>query len=93
MKTTKKYTLPESEMPTQWYNILADMQIAPQPLLNPQTRKPLTKAEMEVLFAKELVEQEFSVERFIDIPEEVQVRRYRYARNQPSLPGQKQLFY
>lgn len=71
MKTTKKYTLPESEMPTQWYNILADMQPV-KPLLNPKTREPLTKAEMETLFAKELVEQEFSDQRFIDIPEEVQ---------------------
>ena len=72
MKTTKKYTLPESEIPTQWYNIMADMPNAPQPLLNPQTRKPMTKQEMEVLFAGELVEQEFSKERYIDIPEEVQ---------------------
>ena len=72
MKTTKKYTLPESEIPTQWYNIMADMPNAPQPLLNPQTRKPMTKQEMEVLFAGELVEQEFPKERYIDIPEEVQ---------------------
>ena len=72
MKTTKKYTLPESEIPRQWYNIMADMPNAPQPLLNPQTRKPMTKQEMEVLFAGELVEQEFSKERYIDIPEEVQ---------------------
>lgn len=72
MKTTKKYTLPESEIPRQWYNIMADMPNAPQPLLNPQTRKPMTKQEMEVLFAGELVKQEFSRERYIDIPEEVQ---------------------
>ncbi len=72
MKTTKKYTLPESEIPTLWYNIMADMPNAPQPLLNPQTRKPMTKQEMEVLFAGELVEQEFSKELYIDIPEEVQ---------------------
>ena len=72
MKTTKKITLPESEMPQQWYNILADMPNAPKPLLNPKTREPLSTEDMEVLFAKELVAQEFSKERFIDIPEEVQ---------------------
>ena len=72
MKTTKKITLPESEMPQQWYNILSDMPNAPKPLLNPKTREILRPEEMEVLFAKELVAQEFSRERFIDIPEEVQ---------------------
>lgn len=72
MKTTKKYTLAESELPKQWYNILADMPNQPKPLLNPQTRQALKKEEMEQLFAKELVEQEFSRERYIDIPNEVQ---------------------
>ena len=71
MKTTKKITLPEDEIPKQWYNILADMPNQPQPLLNPQTREPLTKEDMEQLFAKELVAQEFSKERYIDIPDEV----------------------
>ena len=71
MKTTKKITLPEDEIPRQWYNILADMPNQPQPLLNPQTREPLTKEDMEQLFAKELVAQEFSKERYIDIPDEV----------------------
>lgn len=71
MKTTKKFTLPESEMPKQWYNIMADMPTKPLPLLNPQTRQPLKKDEMEPLFAKELIEQEFSMDRFIDIPDEV----------------------
>ena len=71
MKTTKKITLPEDQIPKQWYNILADMPNQPQPLLNPQTREPLKPEEMEQLFAKELVAQEFSKERFIDIPDDV----------------------
>jgi tryptophan synthase beta chain len=71
MKTTKKFQLAESEIPRQWYNILADMPNQPQPLLNPQTREPLKPQEMEGLFAKELVAQEFSAERWIDIPEVV----------------------
>lgn len=71
MKTTKKITLPESEIPRQWYNILADLPNQPMPLLNPMTKEPLKKEEMEMFFAKELVAQEFSKERFIDIPDEV----------------------
>ncbi|MBO5763676.1 MAG: TrpB-like pyridoxal-phosphate dependent enzyme, partial [Bacteroidales bacterium] len=63
MKTTKKITLPEDKIPKQWYNILADMPSQPLPLLNPKTKDPLSKADMEVLFAKELVEQEFTKER------------------------------
>ncbi len=71
MKTTKKIMLAESELPKQWYNILADMPTQPQPMLNPQTRKPLLPQEMEGLFAKGLVEQEFSEKRWHDIPDEV----------------------
>ena len=58
-------------MPTQWYNIVADMKTKPMPMLNPQTKKPVTAEEMEHLFAKGLVEQELSQERYIDIPDEV----------------------
>ena len=58
-------------MPTQWYNIVADMKTKPMPMLNPQTKKPVTADEMEHLFAKGLVEQELSQERYIDIPDEV----------------------
>ncbi len=71
MKVTKKIVLEEHDMPTQWYNIVADMATKPLPMLNPQTKKPVTAAEMERLFAKGLVEQEFSQERYIDIPDEV----------------------
>ncbi len=71
MKTSKKFLLQECDIPTQWYNILADMPNQPAPLLNPGTREPLKPEEMEGLFAKALVEQEFSTERFIDIPDEV----------------------
>lgn len=71
MNTTKKFQLTESEIPRQWYNIVADMPTKPQPLLNPQTRDPLKPEEMEGLFAKELVKQEFSGERWIDIPDQV----------------------
>ncbi len=71
MKTTKKILLPESEMPRAWYNIAADMVNQPLPMLHPATKQPLKPEEMEGLFAKELVKQEFSKERFIEIPDEV----------------------
>lgn len=71
MKTTKKINLSESEMPKQWYNIVADLTTKPLPMLHPGTKEPLKPEEMEGLFAKGLVEQEFSQERYIDIPDEV----------------------
>lgn len=81
MKTTKKYVLPDNKIPKFWYNILAD--IPPlQPMLNPTTRQELKPEDMEPLFAKGLIEQEFSTERWIPIPEEVQTL-YRIYRPSP----------
>ena len=82
MKTTKKILLPENEMPKYWYNIVADMKNKPMPMLNPKTKQPLVPEDMEALFAKELVKQEFSTERFIEIPEEVR-QLYRIYRPTP----------
>ena len=82
MKTTKKILLPENEMPKYWYNIVADMKTKPMPMLNPKTKQPLTPEDMESLFAKELVKQEFSTERYIEIPEEVR-QLYRIYRPTP----------
>ncbi|MBQ7462389.1 MAG: TrpB-like pyridoxal phosphate-dependent enzyme [Bacteroidaceae bacterium] len=67
-----KIYLSEQEMPTQWYNVRADMKVKPAPLLNPGTGKPLTAAEMEPIFCKELVKQELDNDtKWFDIPEEV----------------------
>ena len=71
MKVTKKIVLEEHDMPTQWYNIVADMVTKPQPMLNPQTREPITQKDLEVLFSQGAAEQELSTERWIDIPDEV----------------------
>lgn len=71
MKTTKKILLPENEMPTAWYNIAADMPNKTLPPLHPGTKQPLNPAELEAVFAKELIEQEISQERWIEIPDEV----------------------
>lgn len=72
MKNIKKIILSESQMPQHWYNIVADMPTKPRPMLHPGTHQPLTAADLEPLFAKDCAEQEFSHERFIEIPEEVQ---------------------
>ncbi|MFR9580355.1 MAG: TrpB-like pyridoxal-phosphate dependent enzyme, partial [Rikenellaceae bacterium] len=68
----KKFMLEEHMHPTQWYNILADMPNKPLAYLHPQTKEPVTAEMMYPLFAEELVKQEMSTERYIDIPEEVQ---------------------
>lgn len=67
-----KIYLEESEMPSQWYNVRADMKNKPAPLLNPQTLKPVTAQELEQVFCKELVKQELDNDTpYIDIPEEI----------------------
>lgn len=81
MKLTKKFVLPDSEIPKTWYNVLADLKPL-QPMLNPATKQPLKPQDMEPLFAKGLIEQEFSTERWIDIPDEIQ-KLYRIYRPSP----------
>lgn len=66
-----KYVLDEKDLPRQWYNISADMPVPPTPVLNPQTKQPITAEFLNVLFPMSLIEQEMSTERYIDIPEEV----------------------
>jgi len=69
---TKRFILPESEIPTAWYNIVADMKNKPLPVLNPGTKQPLKAEDWYPLFAKDLADQEVNqTDRFIEIPEEV----------------------
>ncbi|HDO27706.1 MAG TPA: TrpB-like pyridoxal phosphate-dependent enzyme [Bacteroidetes bacterium] len=72
MKTFKKILLQEHEMPAQWYNIRADMPGKMLPPIHPATGQPIGPADLAPLFPEELIRQEVSTERFIDIPEEVQ---------------------
>ena len=58
LHTPYKTYLAESELPTAWYNLRADMQKKPAPLLNPATLKPVTAAELEKVFCRECVKQE-----------------------------------
>jgi tryptophan synthase beta chain len=66
-----KYLLPESEIPTKWVNIAADLPGEPLPPLSPQTGEPLGPEDLAPLFAMALIEQEVSAEPEIEIPEEV----------------------
>lgn len=66
-----KAILPEQDLPTHWYNLQADFPEPMPPHLNPGTKEPLKKEEMTPLFATELCEQEFSTERYIEIPEPI----------------------
>lgn len=69
---TKKFILPESEIPTRWYNIMADMVNKPLPPLNPATREPLKAEDLYPLFAEEVSRQELNMtDAWIDIPEPV----------------------
>jgi len=63
--------LPHNEIPTAWYNVLADMPTPMAPPLNPGTGKPLNPDELAPIFPRALIEQEMSGERWIPIPEEV----------------------
>ncbi len=67
-----KILLDEKEMPTRWYNLQADMPNLPKPPLHPQTKQPLTGPDLAAIFPMELIKQEVTTERWIDIPEEVQ---------------------
>ena len=71
MSATKIF-LDEKEMPTRWYNIQADMPNLPKPPLNPVTKQPAGPEDLSIIFPMELIKQEVSLERWIDIPEEVQ---------------------
>ena len=71
-KIPYKIYLSEDEIPTQWYNVRADMKNKPAPLLNPGTGMPLKAEELEPIFCKELVKQELDDDtKWVDIPEEV----------------------
>jgi tryptophan synthase beta chain len=67
----KKITLQENEIPTHWYNILADMPNKPLPPLHPGTKEPIGPDALAPLFPMELIKQEVSTEKWIAIPEEV----------------------
>lgn len=77
----KKFYLSEDQMPKFWYNIAADMPNKPLPPLHPATGQPIGPDALAPLFPMELIQQEVSTERFIEIPEAV---REKYLAYRPS---------
>jgi len=67
----KKILLSEKELPSHYYNIVADMPNKPLPPLDPQTHQPIGPEKLAPLFPQELIKQEVTQERFVEIPEEV----------------------
>jgi tryptophan synthase beta chain len=71
MTEQTRFKLGEGDIPKFWYNINADNPIPPTPVLHPQTLEPVTPDFLSVLFPTELIHQEISTERYIEIPSEV----------------------
>ena len=69
--TQHKYFLPESELPRAWYNIQADLPEPLPPVIHPGTLQPIGPDDLAPLFPMELIMQEVSQDRYIDIPEPV----------------------
>ncbi|MBI4445488.1 MAG: TrpB-like pyridoxal phosphate-dependent enzyme [Acidobacteria bacterium] len=82
MKEKVKYLLREEQIPKKWYNLVADLPTPAPPILHPGTQKPITPADLEPLFPSELAQQEFSKERYIDIPDPIR-QMYRLWRPTP----------
>ena len=79
----KRFFLQEQDIPTSWYNIMADLPVKPMPMLNPQTREPVTVEDLSTLFSDECSRQELNeTDRWIEIPEPVR-EKYTYYRSTP----------
>ncbi|MBR1732910.1 MAG: TrpB-like pyridoxal phosphate-dependent enzyme, partial [Alloprevotella sp.] len=83
MTKQKRFILPEQEIPTQWYNIQADMVTKPMPPLHPGTKQPLKAEDLFPIFSEECSRQELNqTDAWIDIPEEV-LDKYKAYRSTP----------
>ena len=83
MSKQKRFFLSEEEIPTQWYNIQADMATKPLPPLHPETKEPLTVDDLAKIFPRECCVQELDTEHaWIDIPQDV-LDKYKFFRSTP----------
>ena len=71
MTDQTRFLMNESDIPKYWYNVNADNPVPPTPVLHPGTLEPVTPDFLSVLFPMDLILQEISTERYIEIPEEV----------------------
>jgi tryptophan synthase beta chain len=88
MTDQTRYQLDESDLPKFWYNINADNPVPPAPVLHPGTLEPVTPDFLSVLFPMDLILQEISTERYIEIPEEV-LEIYKLYRPTPLLRARR----
>jgi tryptophan synthase beta chain len=82
MSQPRRFILPESDLPTHYYNVSADLPTPLPPPLHPATREPIGPEALAPLFPMELIRQEVSADRLIEIPEEVR-EAYRIYRPSP----------
>jgi tryptophan synthase beta chain len=82
MAERTKYILDEDEMPTRWYNLIADLPEPPPPPLHPGTGDPVGPDDLAPLFPMALIAQEVTAERYVDIPDDV-LEVYRLWRPSP----------
>ena len=71
MSITTSFTLPQSEIPRQWYNLAADFPTPLSPPLHPGTKQPASAQDMSAIFADNIIQQEMCSDRLVEIPEEV----------------------
>jgi tryptophan synthase beta chain len=88
MTDQTRFQLNESDLPKFWYNINADSPVPPTPVLHPGTMEPVTPEFLSVLFPMDLILQEISTERYIEIPEEV-LEIYKLYRPTPLLRARR----
>ena len=96
-----KILLDEEQIPKKWYNVQADLPSPLDPPLHPQTHKPVGPADLSAIFPMELIRQEVTTDRYVDIPEEVRdVFRlyrpsplYRAHRLEKALKTQAKIYY
>ncbi len=83
MEKRKKFILAETDIPKQWFNIVAEMKQKPQPMIHPGTKQPIKAKDLYPLFAKELAHQELNdSDAWTDIPEAVR-EKYKLYRPTP----------
>ncbi|MCS7173626.1 MAG: TrpB-like pyridoxal phosphate-dependent enzyme [Armatimonadetes bacterium] len=71
MKDATRVVLPPSEIPQAWYNIIPDLPEPPPPVLHPATKQPVGPADLEPIFPQDIILQEVSTERWVEIPQPV----------------------
>ncbi|MGE4505631.1 MAG: TrpB-like pyridoxal-phosphate dependent enzyme, partial [Desulfovibrionaceae bacterium] len=84
----KRIILPQSEMPTRWYNPMPDLPTPMAPPLDPETGQPMAPEKLSVIFPDALIAQEMSQDSWIDIPEAV-LDVYRIWRPSPLIRAER----